>query len=114
MSRSASSRAFHGAARTPLSYAIVLLAGVVSGFLAAEYGDVLLRHPVENVLVAGLLAGVLTLCWAGRQLLHTAARRVDVALEEELGSRRGTGSGRRIDVADAPVAEWREFGPYTR
>lgn len=86
--------AFHHAARSPLSYAIVLSAGLVTGFLAAEYGDVLLSHPVESVLVAGLLAGVLTLCWAGWQLLRSAAHHVDVVFEEELGSRRGTGSGR--------------------
>src|SRR6266498_3994050 len=67
MSRPASARAVGRTARSPLSYAIVLFSGMVSGFLVAEYGDVLLRYPVESVLVAGLLAGVLTLGWAGRR-----------------------------------------------
>ena len=114
MSRSASGRAFHHTVRLPLSYAIVLFAGLVSGFLAAQYGDVLLRYPVESVLVAGLLAGVLTLGWAGRQLLRSAAERMDAALDEELGPRRGTGSGRRIDGPEDALAEWAEFRPHSR
>lgn len=114
MSRSASDRAFHHTVRLPLSYAIVLFAGLVSGFLVAQYGDVLLRYPVESVLVAGLLAGVLTLGWAARQLLRAAAKRVDAALDEELGPRRGTGSGRRIDGNEDPGAKWAEFRPYPR
>jgi len=97
-----------------LSYAIVLFSGMVSGFLVAEYGDVLLRYPVESVLVAGLLAGVLTLGWAGRQLMRSAARRVDAVFDEELSPRRGTGSGRRIDAGEDALAEWMVFRPHPR
>ena len=101
----------------PLSHAIVLLVGAVTGFLAAEYGDVLVRHPVESVLVAGLLAGVLTLAWAGRQLLHSAARRAEDIFDEELGPRppdSGTGSGARKRPVGHLFAEWAEFGPRAR
>jgi hypothetical protein len=97
-----------------LSHAIVLFVGLVSGFLVVQYGDVLLRYPVESVLVAGLLAGVITLGWAARQLLRSAAERVDAALDEELGARHGTGSGRRIDGIEAALAEWVEFRSYPR
>ena len=114
MSRFASPRAFQHTAGSSLSYSIVLFAGVVSGFLVAQYGDVLLRYPVESILVAGLLAGAFTLGWAGWQLLRSAAHHVDAVFDEELASRRGTGSGRRIDGADAALSEWAEFRPFPR
>jgi threonine/homoserine/homoserine lactone efflux protein len=68
----------------PLVYAAVAIFGVISGFLLNEFGS---RYPVETVLVAILLCGVATLCWAGARMLRDAARQVDELLDDELGRR---------------------------
>nr|WP_246481230.1 hypothetical protein [Amycolatopsis umgeniensis] len=47
-----------------------------------EFGS---RYPVETVLVAILICGVVTLCWAGVRMLRDASMRVDALLEDELG-----------------------------
>lgn len=68
-----------------VSYAAVLVVGVVFGLLAEEIGGLVARYPVESVLLAVMGAGVVTLAWSGWQLLHGAARRVEAIMDEELG-----------------------------
>lgn len=74
----------------PLAYAVAAGFGVVSAFLfdgfslLNEFGS---RYPVETVLVAILICGVATLCWAGAQMLRDAARHVDELIDEELRRR---------------------------
>lgn len=68
----------------PFAYAVVAIFGVISGFLLNEFGS---RYPVETVLVATLICGVATLCWAGARMLRDAARRVDELVDDELGRR---------------------------
>ncbi|WP_181777399.1 hypothetical protein [Amycolatopsis pittospori] len=65
-----------------LTYVAVAVFGVASGFLLNEFGA---RYPVETVLVAILVCGVATLCWAAVRMLRDASRRVDTLLEDELG-----------------------------
>ncbi|WP_328603854.1 hypothetical protein OG943_27675 [Amycolatopsis sp. NBC_00345] len=59
----------------PISYLVTLLAGVVLGFLLAEFGEVLVRYPVEAVLVAVLACSVAVLAWACREMLRDLVRR---------------------------------------
>jgi threonine/homoserine/homoserine lactone efflux protein len=66
----------------PLAYVVAAGFGVVSGFMLNEFGS---RYPVETALVAILICGVATLCWAGARMLRDAARRVDELIDEELG-----------------------------
>jgi threonine/homoserine/homoserine lactone efflux protein len=66
-----------------LNYVLVAVLGVASGFLLNEFGA---RHPVETVLVAILICGVATLCWAAVRMLRDASRKVDTLLDDELGN----------------------------
>ncbi|MFJ8917556.1 hypothetical protein [Amycolatopsis sp. NPDC102389] len=66
------------------TYFVVAVFGVASGFLLNEFGS---RYPVETVLVAILICGVATLCWAGVRLLRDASGKVDALIEDELGRR---------------------------
>ncbi|MFD9890092.1 hypothetical protein ACFWY9_12190 [Amycolatopsis sp. NPDC059027] len=70
-----------------VSHAVVLCAGVIFGYLVAEYGGVVRKYPVESVLLVILAAAVVTLWWACRRWLGDASRRVAGILGEELGSR---------------------------
>ncbi len=64
-----------------LNHVLVAALGVASGFLLNEFGA---RYPVETVLVAILLCGVATLCWAVVRMFRDASRKVDTLLEDEL------------------------------
>ena len=59
----------------PISYLVTLLAGVALGFLLAEFGRVLVRYPVEAVLVAVLACSVAVLAWACREMLRDLFKR---------------------------------------
>ncbi|MDT8911751.1 hypothetical protein [Amycolatopsis sp. PS_44_ISF1] len=61
----------------PVSYLVTLLAGVLLGFLVAEFGGVLTHHPVEAVLVFVLTCSIAVLAWACRELLHDLFHRGD-------------------------------------
>lgn len=64
------------------TYTAVAVSGVASGFLLNEFGS---RYPVETVLVAILICGVVTLCWAGVRMLRDASGKVAALLDDELG-----------------------------
>ncbi|MER6668208.1 hypothetical protein ABT256_26900 [Amycolatopsis japonica] len=64
------------------TYVVVAVFGVASGFLLNEFGS---RYPVETVLVAILICGVATLCWAGVRMLREASGRVEALIDDELG-----------------------------
>lgn len=68
----------------PLTYVVVAVFGVASGFLLNEFGS---RYPVETVLVVLLVCGVVTLCWAGVRTLRDASVKVDALLDDELRGR---------------------------
>ncbi|SEO51697.1 hypothetical protein [Amycolatopsis saalfeldensis] len=59
----------------PISYLATLLAGVALGFLLAEFGRVLVRYPVEAVLVTVLACSIAVLAWACREMLRDLFKR---------------------------------------
>jgi hypothetical protein len=75
----------------PISYLITLLAGVALGFLLAEFGQVLVRYPVEAVLIAVLACSIAVLAWACREMLRDLFKRGGKREDDPGHSEPGTG-----------------------
>ncbi|WP_033288419.1 hypothetical protein [Amycolatopsis jejuensis] len=67
----------------PLSYVVTLFVGIALGFVLSRFGAFLTRYPVESALVAVLVAAVLVLAWACREMLHDLIRRRPAAAAPE-------------------------------